>query len=140
MYCCAVCCRERCGGQGYLSVNRFGELMGFAHAGMTAEGDNRVLMQKVAKELLGMLSWPAIAARLAAAEAAAAPLAAGNLAALHAAAAAAGSSSSAAAGSSAAGMSGALDLEVLRKMMQVSGLHSDADKSLRPVNPSTFAL
>jgi ABC-type xylose transport system permease subunit len=76
-------------------------------------------MQKVAKELLGMLSWPAIAARLAAAEAAAAPLAAGNLAAVHA-AAAAGSSSGAAAGSSAAGMSGALDLEVLRKMMQVS--------------------
>ena len=34
-------CRERCGGQGYLSVNRFGELIGFAHAGMTAEGDNR---------------------------------------------------------------------------------------------------
>lgn len=40
--CCrAVLCRERCGGQGYLSVNRFGELIGFAHAGMTAEGDNR---------------------------------------------------------------------------------------------------
>jgi hypothetical protein len=32
-------------------------------------------MQKVAKELLGMLGWPAIAARLAAAEAAVAPLA-----------------------------------------------------------------
>uniref|UniRef100_A0A383WDA5 Acyl-coenzyme A oxidase n=1 Tax=Tetradesmus obliquus TaxID=3088 RepID=A0A383WDA5_TETOB len=104
---------ERCGGQGYLSVNRFGELIGFAHAGMTAEGDNRVLMQKVAKELLGMLTWPGIAARLAAAELATAPLAAGNLAALHAAAAAAGSSSSSS--SSGAG----LDLEVLRKMMQV---------------------
>jgi hypothetical protein len=40
---CGFCCcgRERCGGQGYLSVNRFGELIGFAHAGMTAEGDNR---------------------------------------------------------------------------------------------------
>jgi hypothetical protein len=37
----AAACRERCGGQGYLSVNRFGELIGFAHAGMTAEGDNR---------------------------------------------------------------------------------------------------
>lgn len=24
-----------------MSVNRFGELIGFAHAGMTAEGDNR---------------------------------------------------------------------------------------------------
>jgi hypothetical protein len=38
---CATTCRERCGGQGYLSVNRFGALIGFAHAGMTAEGDNR---------------------------------------------------------------------------------------------------
>ena len=37
----ATTCRERCGGQGYLSVNRFGSLIGFAHAGMTAEGDNR---------------------------------------------------------------------------------------------------
>lgn len=40
--------RERCGGQGYLSVNRFGEAMAGAHAGITAEGDNCVLMQKVA--------------------------------------------------------------------------------------------
>lgn len=45
-------CRERCGGQGYLSVNRLGQIIGFSHAAMTAEGDNRVLMQKVAKELL----------------------------------------------------------------------------------------
>ncbi len=60
----ATVCRERCGGQGYLSVNRFGQILGFAHAGMTAEGDNRVLMQKVAKELLGMTSWPAVASRL----------------------------------------------------------------------------
>lgn len=44
--------RERCGGQGYLSANRFGAYVGLAHAGMTAEGDNSVLMQKVAKELL----------------------------------------------------------------------------------------
>eukprot|EP00879_Flechtneria_rotunda_P002191 GHRR01002377.1.p1 GENE.GHRR01002377.1~~GHRR01002377.1.p1 ORF type:complete len:601 (+),score=233.83 GHRR01002377.1:928-2730(+) len=80
---CATTSRERCGGQGYLSVNRFGELIGFAHAGMTAEGDNRVLMQKVAKELLGMLLWPATQARLAAAETATAALAAGNLAAVH---------------------------------------------------------
>ena len=42
----ATTCRERCGGQGYLSVNKFGVILGFAHAGMTAEGDNRVLMQK----------------------------------------------------------------------------------------------
>lgn len=48
-------CRERCGGQGFLSANRLGEIIGFSHAGMTAEGDNRVLMQKVAKELLGLM-------------------------------------------------------------------------------------
>ena len=34
----ATTCRERCGGGGYLAVNRFGSLIGFAHAGMTAEG------------------------------------------------------------------------------------------------------
>ncbi|OQR81702.1 acyl-coenzyme A oxidase 3, peroxisomal [Thraustotheca clavata] len=44
-------CRERCGGQGYLSANRFGEILGFSHAAVTAEGDNKVLMQKVTKEL-----------------------------------------------------------------------------------------
>ncbi|ETV98078.1 hypothetical protein H310_09362 [Aphanomyces invadans] len=44
--------RERCGGQGYLSANRFGEAIAGAHAGITAEGDNRVLTQKVTKELL----------------------------------------------------------------------------------------
>merc|ERR1712012_220653 len=33
-------CRERCGGQGYLSCNRFGTFLGLAHAAMTAEGDN----------------------------------------------------------------------------------------------------
>jgi acyl-CoA oxidase len=60
----ATTCRERCGGQGYLSCNRFGQLIGFAHAGMTAEGDNRVLMQKVAKELLSCTHLPAVKARL----------------------------------------------------------------------------
>jgi len=45
-------CRERTGGQGYLSCNRFGTFLGLAHAAMTAEGDNSVLMQKVAKERL----------------------------------------------------------------------------------------
>ncbi|XP_013379975.1 acyl-coenzyme A oxidase, peroxisomal isoform X1 [Lingula anatina] len=46
--------RERCGGQGYLSCNRFGTFLGAAHAALTAEGDNSVLMQKVAKEVLEM--------------------------------------------------------------------------------------
>lgn len=46
---------ERLGGQGYLSVNRLGECIGFSHSGITAEGDNSVLMQKVAKEYLEML-------------------------------------------------------------------------------------
>jgi acyl-CoA oxidase len=45
-------CRERCGGQGFLSANRFGEGIAGAHAGMTAEGDNSVIQQKVSKELL----------------------------------------------------------------------------------------
>ena len=45
-------CRERCGGQGYLSCNRFGDVLSCAHAAMTAEGDNSVLTQKVAKERL----------------------------------------------------------------------------------------
>eukprot|EP00494_Astrolonche_serrata_P028154 UN28419 len=48
-------CRERCGGQGYLSVNRIAECVPGAHAGMTAEGDNRVLFQKACKELLDRL-------------------------------------------------------------------------------------
>lgn len=51
----ASICRERCGGQGYLSVNRLGQTIGFSHAAITAEGDNSVLMQKVAKELLGLV-------------------------------------------------------------------------------------
>jgi len=46
--------RERCGGAGYLSCSRFGTFIGLAHAAMTAEGDNSVLMNKVAKEQLGL--------------------------------------------------------------------------------------
>jgi len=45
-------CRERTGGQGYLSCNRLGQVISSSHASMTAEGDNCVLMQKVAKERL----------------------------------------------------------------------------------------
>lgn len=44
--------RERSGGQGYLSRNKFGEYIALAHASMTAEGDNRVLMLKIAKDRL----------------------------------------------------------------------------------------
>ncbi len=57
----ATTCRERCGGQGFLAANRFGEGIVGGHAGITAEGDNRVLMQKVAKELLGKASKAQIA-------------------------------------------------------------------------------
>jgi hypothetical protein len=46
----ATICRERCGGQGYLSCNRFGTLIGFAHAGMTAEGDNRFVARSNAEQ------------------------------------------------------------------------------------------
>ncbi|KAL7750429.1 hypothetical protein RI367_004203 [Sorochytrium milnesiophthora] len=49
---CATVSRERTGGQGYLQCNMFGLMIGFSHAGLSAEGDNAVLMQKVAKELL----------------------------------------------------------------------------------------
>ena len=48
----AATCRERCGGQGFLAANRLGEGIIGGHAGITAEGDNRVLMQKIAKEVL----------------------------------------------------------------------------------------
>jgi len=59
-------CRERCGGAGFLSCNRLGQIMNFSHAGMTAEGDNRVLFQKVAKETLALIQqkkhvFPAVA-------------------------------------------------------------------------------
>ncbi len=37
----------------FLAANRLGEGIVGGHAGITAEGDNRVLMQKIAKELLG---------------------------------------------------------------------------------------
>ena len=51
----AALCRERCGGQGYLSCNRFGGGIAGSHSSMTAEGDNAVLMQKVATERLMVL-------------------------------------------------------------------------------------
>jgi len=57
----ATTARERCGGQGFLAANRLGEGIIGGHAGITAEGDNRVLMQKIAKELLSGASKAQIA-------------------------------------------------------------------------------
>ncbi len=45
-------CRECCGGQGYLSVNRLGALKADTEIYTTFEGDNTVLLQLVAKSLL----------------------------------------------------------------------------------------
>ncbi|HMP28775.1 MAG TPA: acyl-CoA dehydrogenase family protein, partial [Saprospiraceae bacterium] len=45
-------CREACGGKGYLSENRLGELKADADIFTTFGGDNTVLMQLVAKGLL----------------------------------------------------------------------------------------
>ncbi|HEX6241647.1 MAG TPA: acyl-CoA dehydrogenase, partial [Polyangiales bacterium] len=45
-------CRESCGGQGYLSANRIDSLRVDADVFTTFEGDNTVLSQLVAKELL----------------------------------------------------------------------------------------
>jgi acyl-CoA oxidase len=46
--------RERSGGQGFLAANFYSEFIASAHAGITAEGDNRVLMTKVVKDLLSI--------------------------------------------------------------------------------------
>lgn len=45
-------CRESCGGQGYLAVNRFGNLKADTDVFATFEGSNPVLLQLVAKGLL----------------------------------------------------------------------------------------
>jgi acyl-CoA oxidase len=45
-------CREACGGEGYLSVNRFAALKADTDVFTTFEGDNVVLLQLVAKGLL----------------------------------------------------------------------------------------
>lgn len=45
-------CRERCGGMGYLAVAKFGDYLAIAHAAVTAEGDNRVLMTKIVKDYM----------------------------------------------------------------------------------------
>jgi len=46
-------CRECCGGQGYLEVNRLSALKADSDVFTTFEGDNTVLLQLVAKSLLG---------------------------------------------------------------------------------------
>ena len=45
-------CREACGGKGYLSENKLGDLKGDSDIFTTFEGDNTVLLQLVAKGLL----------------------------------------------------------------------------------------
>ncbi len=45
-------CREACGGQGYLAINRFASLKADSDIFTTFEGDNTVLLQLVAKGLL----------------------------------------------------------------------------------------
>ena len=45
-------CREACGGEGYLAVNRLASLKADTDVYTTFEGDNTVLMQLVAKNLL----------------------------------------------------------------------------------------
>jgi acyl-CoA oxidase len=48
----ATTCRERCGGGSFLSYNQVSEVVFSSHSGMTAEGDNSVLMQKVVKDII----------------------------------------------------------------------------------------
>ncbi|WP_285724806.1 acyl-CoA dehydrogenase [Psychromicrobium xiongbiense] len=46
-------CREACGGSGFLAENRFASLHGDLDVYATFEGDNTILLQLVAKRLLG---------------------------------------------------------------------------------------
>lgn len=48
----AKTCRERCGGMGYLSHSKFADYLACAHTALTAEGDNRVLMVKIVKDMI----------------------------------------------------------------------------------------
>jgi len=48
-------CRERLGGGSYLNYSQIPQAIEGAHSGMTAEGDNAVLMQKVVKDILSDL-------------------------------------------------------------------------------------
>ncbi|MBV9391068.1 MAG: acyl-CoA dehydrogenase family protein [Verrucomicrobia bacterium] len=48
-------CREACGGEGYIAANRFSALRADSEIFTTFEGDNTVLLQLVAKNLLSAL-------------------------------------------------------------------------------------
>jgi len=48
----ATICRERTGGGSFLLASAIPDSVISSHSGMTAEGDNRVLMQKVVKDIL----------------------------------------------------------------------------------------
>lgn len=48
--------RERMGGQGMISANRIGEILTASHAGVTGEGDNKVVSNKIAKDLIKLYS------------------------------------------------------------------------------------
>lgn len=49
-------CREACGGQGYLAVNRFPDLRADSDVFSTFEGDNTVLLQLVGKSVVSRFS------------------------------------------------------------------------------------
>ena len=52
LYNIATIARERCGGQGFLTINKISDGIVGSHSGSSAEGDNRVLMQKIVKDVM----------------------------------------------------------------------------------------